>query len=79
VLRPGSPLLLTFHVGDESLLKTRGYGGHPMKLHVHKRPPGKLAEWLGAVGFTVEAATTLTSAESTLGGILFARRRPDAP
>jgi ubiquinone/menaquinone biosynthesis C-methylase UbiE len=76
VLRPGGPLLLTFHVGDESLLKTQGYGGHPMKLHVHKRAPGKLAHWLAAAGFTVEAQTTLTSAESTLGGILFARRLP---
>ncbi|GAA1934243.1 hypothetical protein GCM10009837_70120 [Streptomyces durmitorensis] len=32
VLRPGGPLLLSFHVGDESQLKTAGYGGHPMKV-----------------------------------------------
>jgi ubiquinone/menaquinone biosynthesis C-methylase UbiE len=37
VLRPGGPLLLSFHVGDESRLKTEGYGGHPMKVYVHRR------------------------------------------
>lgn len=53
VLRPGAPLLLSFHVGDESRLKTRGYGGHPMNVYVHRVspaawPPGstKRASWL---------------------------------
>jgi SAM-dependent methyltransferase len=78
VLQPGGPLLLGFHVGDESRLKTQGYGGHPMKVHVHRRRPGQVAGWLSDAGFTVEAQMTLSSAESTLGGILFARRRPDA-
>ncbi|MER6977733.1 class I SAM-dependent methyltransferase [Streptomyces carpinensis] len=77
VLRPGGPLLLGFHVGSESRLKTQGYGGHPMKVHVHRRRPGQVAAWLSDAGFTVEARTTLSSAESTLGGILFARRRSD--
>lgn len=77
VLRPGGPLLLSFHVGDESQLKTRGYGGHPMKVHVHRRRPDQVAAWLDEAGFTVEAQMTLSSAESRLGGILFARRRPD--
>lgn len=78
VLRPGSPLLLGFHVGDGSRLKTRGYGGHPMKVHVHRRRPGQVAAWLDEADFAVEAQTTLSSAESALGAILFARRRPDA-
>jgi SAM-dependent methyltransferase len=72
VLRPGGPLLLSFHVGDESQLKTRGYGGHPMKVYVRRRQPEQLASWLDAAGFTVEAHTTLTSAESSLGGLLLA-------
>jgi SAM-dependent methyltransferase len=76
VLRPGGPLLLSFHVGDETRLKTEGYGGHPMKVHVHRRQPAQLAAWLHESGFTVEAQTTLTSAESRLGGIIFARREP---
>ncbi|MFH8582274.1 class I SAM-dependent DNA methyltransferase [Streptomyces zaomyceticus] len=77
VLRPGGPLLLGFHVGDESRLKTEGYGGHPMKVYVHLRQPDQLAAWLNDAGFTVEAQMTVTSAESPLGGILFARRQPD--
>jgi SAM-dependent methyltransferase len=77
VLRPGGPLVLSFHVGDATRLKTQGYGGHPMKVHVHRRRPGQVAAWLSEAGFTVEAQMTLSSAESTLGGILFARRQPD--
>jgi hypothetical protein len=76
VLRPGGPLLLGFHVGDESRLKTEGYGGHPMKVYIHRRQPARVAAWLRDAGFTVEAQMTLSSAETSLGGILFARRMP---
>ncbi|MFD3452010.1 class I SAM-dependent DNA methyltransferase [Streptomyces sp. NPDC058691] len=75
VIRPGGPLLLGFHVGDESRLKTEGYGGHPMKVHVHRRQHGRLIAWLDDAGFAVEDHKTLTSAESRLGGIILARRR----
>ncbi|SIN30848.1 class I SAM-dependent DNA methyltransferase [Micromonospora cremea] len=75
VLRPGGPLLLSFHVGDETSLKTQGYGGHPMKVHVHRRQPAQVAAWLREAGFAVEAQMTLTSAESSLGGIIFGRRQ----
>jgi len=75
VLRPGGPLLLSFHVGDESQLKTQGYGGHPMKLFVHRRRPGQMIAWLTEAGFAVETCRTLTSAESKLGGIILARRQ----
>ncbi|MEV0153403.1 methyltransferase domain-containing protein [Micromonospora sp. NPDC050686] len=74
VLRPGGPLLVSFHVGDESRLKTEGYGGHPMKVQVHRRQPARVAAWLREAGFTVEAELTVSSAESSLGGIIFARR-----
>ncbi|MFF3910495.1 class I SAM-dependent methyltransferase [Streptomyces sp. NPDC001848] len=77
VLQPGGPLLLSFHVGDESKVKTEGYGGHPMKVHVHRRWHGQMIGWLNEAGFTVEQHRTLTSAESTLGGIMLARRQPD--
>lgn len=77
VVRPGGPLLLGFHVGDGTRLKTQGYGGHPMNVHVHLRQPGDVAARLVDAGFAVEAQTTLTSAESRLGGILFARRGPE--
>ncbi|MFE9410623.1 class I SAM-dependent DNA methyltransferase [Streptomyces sp. NPDC006704] len=74
VVRPGGPVLLGFHVGDETRLKTWGYGGHPMKVYVHRRRPDELAARLRAAGFTVEAQMTLTSAESSRGGLLIARR-----
>ncbi|OEJ93341.1 class I SAM-dependent methyltransferase [Streptomyces thermolilacinus] len=73
-LRPGGPLLLGFHAGDGSRLRTEGYGGHPMKVHMHRRRPGRMGAWLDSAGFAVEAHRTLTSAESALGAILLARR-----
>ncbi|MEU1395736.1 class I SAM-dependent methyltransferase [Micromonospora zamorensis] len=76
VVRPGGPLLLGFHVGDETTLKTEGYGGHPMKVHVHRRQPSQVAARLHDSGFRVESQTTLASPESRLGGIIFGRREP---
>ncbi|MEV6773359.1 class I SAM-dependent methyltransferase [Nocardia sp. NPDC051030] len=72
VLRPGGPILLGFHVGDESRLKTEGYGGHPMNLYVHLRQLSQMSTLLSDAGFTVQAHKTLTSAESKLGGIILA-------
>ena len=79
VLRPGGPLLLAFHVGDQSQLKARGYGGQPMKVLVHRRQPDQMTRWLNDAGFTVETRRTLTSAESRLGGIILARRQVTDP
>lgn len=75
VLRPSGLLLLGFHVGDESRLKTHGYGGHPMKVHVHRRPPARVRAWLRDAGFAVEAQTLLDPDESVPGAVLFARRQ----
>jgi ubiquinone/menaquinone biosynthesis C-methylase UbiE len=75
VVRPGGPLLLGFHVGDRSGLKTQGYGGHPMKVHVHRRLPGRVASWLRDAGFDVEAQLLLDPDEPLPGAVLFARRR----
>lgn len=61
VLRPGGPLLLGFHVGNESRLKTQGYGGHPMNVPVHRRQPDQVAGWLRDAGFTVEAHLLIDS------------------
>lgn len=76
VLRPGGPLLLGFHVGDESRLKTQGYGGHPMNVYVHRRQPDQVTTWLGDAGFTVEAHMLLDLDESVPGAVLFAHRQP---
>ncbi|MCP2324454.1 SAM-dependent methyltransferase [Hamadaea flava] len=74
VLRPGGPMLVGFHVGDGSRLKTEGYGGHPMKVHVHRRRPERVADWLRESGFTVEATLTLSPYAELPGGMVFARR-----
>ncbi|MGX7671839.1 class I SAM-dependent methyltransferase [Plantactinospora sp. DSM 117369] len=76
VLRPGGPLMLGFHVGDESRLKTQGYGGHPMKVYVHRRQPDQVAAWLRDAGFTVKAQMILDLDQSVPGAILFAYRQP---
>ncbi|MFF3330669.1 class I SAM-dependent DNA methyltransferase [Streptomyces sp. NPDC002888] len=75
-LRPGGPLQLLFHVGDESRLKTQGYGGHPMKVHVHRRHPDQVATWLRDAGFQVEAHMLLDPDGKASQALLFARRKP---
>jgi SAM-dependent methyltransferase len=69
-LPPNGLLMLGFHVGDDTRVKTQGYGGHPMRVHVHLRRPERVAEWLLAAEFTVEAQWLLGTDQA----ILFARR-----
>lgn len=73
-LRPGGPLQLQFHVGDDSRLKTQGYGGHPMRVHVHRRPPEQVAAWLRDAGFEIEARMLLDPDTAAPHALLFARR-----
>jgi ubiquinone/menaquinone biosynthesis C-methylase UbiE len=75
VLRPGAPLMVGFHVGDTSRLKTEGYGGHPMKVYVHRRRPGQVADLLRDAGFSIESEWLLDPDEAAPGAIIFARRR----
>ncbi|WP_346535458.1 class I SAM-dependent methyltransferase [Micromonospora sp. DPT] len=74
VLRPGGVMLLAFHAGDGSRLKTQGYGGHPMNVYVHRRPPARVAGWLNAAGFTAEAEMMHRPAPNVEGGFVFAHR-----
>jgi SAM-dependent methyltransferase len=74
-LRPGGALLLGFHVGDTSRLKTEGYGGHPMKVYVYRRQPAEVAAALRDAGFAVEAHMLLDPDGSLPGAVLFARRQ----
>ncbi|MEW2147474.1 class I SAM-dependent methyltransferase [Micromonospora vinacea] len=76
VLRPHGALLLAFHVGDEHRLKRQGYGGHPMNVYVHRRPPDRVAAWLSDAGFAVEAQMLHRPDDTRRGAFLFARRRP---
>ena len=76
VLRPGGSLVLGFHVGDETRLKTQGYGGHPMKVNVHRRQPDRVATWLREAGFTVNAQMLLDLDQRVPGAVLVAHRQP---
>jgi len=78
-LRPSGPLLLGFHAGDGSRLKTQGYGGHPMKVRVYRRQPGQVSAWLRDAGFIIEAQTLLNPDDGVPGALLFARRVSSAP
>ncbi|GAA3870275.1 class I SAM-dependent methyltransferase [Saccharothrix violaceirubra] len=74
VLRPGTPVQIGFHVGDVSRLKTEGYGGHPMRVHVHRRRPERVAGWLRDAGFEVEAHLVVDPDKEVPGAVLCARR-----
>jgi hypothetical protein len=71
-LRPGGPLLAGFHVGDVTRLKTEGYGGHPMRVRVHRRTPERMAALLRDAGFTVGAHLLLDPDTPRPGALLFA-------
>jgi SAM-dependent methyltransferase len=70
---PGS-LLLGFHAGVGSTLRTSALGGHHIHVRVHRREPELMAAWLAESGFTVDAFMRLRSAESPDGVIMFAHR-----
>lgn len=57
VVRPGGRVLLAFHSGDGSHLKTEGYGGHPMRVHVHRRTAARVADRLRRNGFEISSTT----------------------
>lgn len=73
-VRAGGPVQVLFHAGDESRLKTRGYGDLPMKVHIHRRRPDRVASWLRDAGFEVEAQMLLNPDGTLPQAVLFARR-----
>jgi hypothetical protein len=74
VLRAGAPLLLGFYAGDEFRLKTDGYGGHPMRVQLHFRPPARVTGWLREAGFTIEAELLIEPDVHAPAAIIIARR-----
>ena len=77
VLRPGAPLLVGFHVGDETRHTAEGYTGRPINLDSHRRRPSKVASWLRDAEFTIEAELVMRPDEEVPGAILFARTHAD--
>ena len=73
VLRPGGPLLVGFHVGDETRHTSEGYTGRPINVDSHHRPPSKIADWLRDAGFTIEAELVIRPDEDGPGAVIFGR------
>ena len=73
VLRPESPLVVGFHVGDETRHTAEGYTGRPINLDSHRRRPSQVAGWLRDAQFTIEAELVMRPDEEVPGAILFAR------
>ena len=73
VLRPAGVLLLGFHAGDGTTLKTEGYGGYPMKVYIHRRSVERVADWLDEAGFRVEVRLLHHVDATAAGGMMIAR------
>jgi SAM-dependent methyltransferase len=73
VLRPGGPLLVGFHVGDETRHTSEGYSGRSINVDSYRRRPQKVADWLREAGFTVEAELVMRPDEEVPGAIILAR------
>jgi len=73
VMRPAGPLLVGFHVGDETHTTTEGYSGRSINVDSYRRPPAKVAQWLREAGFTIEAELVMRPDEETPGAIILAR------
>ncbi|MGI5183466.1 class I SAM-dependent DNA methyltransferase [Dactylosporangium sp. CA-152071] len=72
VLRDGGVVLVGFYVGDTTVLKTEGYGGHPMKVHVHRRPIERVAGWLTEAGLHTDVELLHHLTDTVTGGMLIA-------
>ena len=73
VLRPQGPLLVGFHVGDETRHTSEGYTGRPINVDTHHRRPSKVMGWLREAGFTIEAELVIGPDEEVPGAVIFAR------
>lgn len=74
VLRPGSPLLVGFHVGDETRHTVEGYTGRRISVDSHRRQPSKVMEWLRGAGFMIQADLIIGPDEDAPGAVIFANR-----
>ncbi len=73
VLRPGGPLLVGFHVGDEARHTSEGYSGRSINVDDYRRRPDQVARWLRDAGFTIEAELVMRPDEEVPGAIIVAR------
>ena len=74
VLRPGCPLLVGFHVGDETRHTSVGHSGRSIDVDSHRRQPDHVARLLREAGFTIDAQLVMRPEEVVPGAIIIARR-----
>ncbi|WP_338144300.1 hypothetical protein [Nocardioides turkmenicus] len=74
VLRPGGPVLVGFHVGDQTQHSTTGYTGRPINVDSHRRRPEQISRWLRDAGFTIEAELLMRPDDEVPGAIVFAQK-----
>lgn len=74
VLRPQGPLLVGFHVGDETEHTSEGCTGRAINVNTHYRRPSKVRGWLRDAGFTTEAELVMRPDEQVPGAVILARR-----
>ena len=72
VLRPARPLLVGFHVGDETHHRSEGYSGRPIDSTSHRRPTARVAGWLREAGFTMAAELVMRPDDEVPGAMLIA-------
>lgn len=75
VLRAGGPLLVGFHVGDQTRHTSEGYSGRAIDVDSHYRRPDQVSRWLREAGFSIEAELVMRPDEEVPGAIVFARRQ----
>jgi SAM-dependent methyltransferase len=73
VLGPGGPLLVGFHVGDETRHTSEGYSGRSINVDSYRRRPHQVSRWLREAGFTIEAELVMRPDDEVPGAIIFAR------
>ncbi len=73
VIQPGGPLLVGFHVGDETRHTSEGYSGRSIKVDSHRRRSEEVARLLREAGFAIEAELVMRPDEDVPGAIIFAR------
>lgn len=73
VIQPGGPLLVGFHVGDETRHTSEGYSGRSINLGSYRRRPDEIARLLRDAGFYIEAELVMRPDEDVPGAIIFAR------
>lgn len=73
VLRPGSPVLVGFHVGDGTRHTSEGYSGRSISVDSYRRRPEEVARWLREARFSIEAELVMRPDEDVPGAIVIAR------